>query len=83
MATCKSCGARIVFIRSEKNQKWIPCDDRLIEYKAGEDPDYEDYVVDEQGRMIRCTFDFQCDPDGLARLPHWATCQYADRHRRK
>ena len=81
MAKCKKCGAPIVFIKTPKG-KWMPCDEGLIEYKAGDASDYEDYVVNDNGEVIRCTFDFQCDPDGRARTPHWATCPYADDFRR-
>ena len=82
MAKCKRCGADIVFIQSAKKKKWIPCDARLVEYKQGEAPDYEDFVVNEEGEVIRCTFDFQCEPTGLARIPHWATCPFAEKFRR-
>lgn len=82
MAICRKCGAPIVFIRSAKNNKWLPCDEGLVEYKAGETDDYEDRVVTDKGEVIRCTFDFQCQPDGLARIPHWATCPYAEDFRK-
>lgn len=78
---CKSCGAPIVWLKTPEG-KWMPCDEGLIEYKAGDTDDYEDYVVNQKGEVIRCTFDFQCDPDGLARKPHWASCPYADQYRR-
>ena len=81
MANCKACGAPIVFIQSEKNMKWIPLDEGLVEYKADEDG--EDLVVNQKGEVIRCTFEFQCDPDGLARIPHWATCPFSDKYRRR
>lgn len=87
MATCKACGSKIIFIRSakstEKKVKWIPCNEGQVEYKAGSSPDYEDYVINDKGEMIRCTFDFQCEPDGLAYIPHWATCPEGDRFRRR
>ena len=61
----------------------MPCNERLIAYKQGEDPDYEDYVVTDQGEVIRCTFDFQCEPTGVAHIPHWATCLHAKKHRQE
>jgi len=79
---CKKCGAPIVWIRTEDG-KWMPCDEGLVEYKAGTTPDYEDRVVNQNGEVIQCTFDFQCNPDGLARIPHWATCPFADDFRRR
>jgi len=82
MAVCKKCGAPIFFIKTPEG-KWMPCNNVLIEYKAGTTPDYEDVVINEKGKVIQCTFDFQCDPDGLARIPHWASCPYADDFRKK
>lgn len=81
MATCKKCGAPIIFIKTKKG-KWMPCDEGLVEYKAGDGPNFDDVVVDQAGNVIHCTFDFQCVPDGLARIPHWATCPYAEDFRR-
>lgn len=83
MATCKKCGANIVFVRSAKTGKWMPLDEGLVEYKAGNGEDYEDIVVNDKGEVIHCTFDFQCEPDGLARIPHFVTCPYADYFRRR
>ena len=63
MKKCK-CGANIVFVTT-KNGKFFPCNEGLVEYKA--DPEGEDYVVNERsGELIRCTFEFQCIPDGSA-----------------
>lgn len=81
MTTCKKCGAPIIFIKTKKG-KWMPCDEGLVEYKAGDGPNFDDVVVDQNGNVIHCTFDFQCVPDGLARIPHWATCPYAEDFRR-
>ncbi len=77
MPKCKKCGAPIVFVKTPEN-KWIPCNAELTEYKLGDTPDYEDRIVTEDGVVHQCTFDFQCEPDGLARIPHWATCPYGD-----
>lgn len=82
MAQCRKCGAPIVFVRTPKG-KWMPCDEGLVEYHAGNTPDFDDVVVNDKGEVIRCTFDFQCNPDGLARIPHWATCPYAEDFRKK
>ena len=81
-ATCKKCGAPLVFVKTPKG-KWMPCDEGLVEYHAGNTPDFDDVVVNDKGEVIKCTFDFQCKPDGLARIPHWATCPYADDFRRR
>lgn len=80
MKKCK-CGANIVFVTT-KNGKFFPCNEGLVEYKA--DPEGEDYVVNERsGELIRCTFEFQCMPDGLGRIPHWATCPYGNDFRKR
>ena len=81
MSKCKACGAMIVWIKTDKG-RWMPCDEGLVEYKAGNTPDYEDKVVTDKGEVVQCTFDFQCKPDGLARIPHWATCPYSDKFRK-
>ena len=77
MATCKKCGTKIQWVKT-KREGWIPCEDWLVEYHAGNTPDFEDRVISEKGEVIQCTFDFQCDPDGLARIPHWRFCPFAD-----
>ena len=82
MARCKKCGAPIIFIQSAKSKRWIPCNEGLIEYKQGEAPDYEDYVVNDRGEVIRCTFDFQCEPTGKAHIPHWASCPFSEDFRK-
>lgn len=81
MATaCKSCGAPIVFVKSPKG-KFIPCDANLKRYKQTEDG--KEIVITDAGEYVRCTFDFDGLPTGLARTPHWATCPHADQHRKK
>ena len=77
---CKKCRAPIVWIKTPDN-RWMPCDEGLVEYRAGSTPDFEDYVVNDNGEVIQCTFDFLGDPDGLARFPHWKSCPYADEFR--
>ena len=74
MAQCKKCGASIIWVRTPE-QKWMPCNDGLVPYK--QDDDGEDYVVTDKGELIHCTFEFECLPTGMARIPHWATCPYA------
>ena len=78
--TCKSCGAPIVWIKSPKD-KFIPCDANLKRYKQTEDG--KEIVITQAGEYVRCTFDFDGLPTGLARTPRWATCPHADKHRKK
>lgn len=75
MAKCKACGASIVWIRMAGDGKWMPCNEGLVPYK--QDEDGEDWVVTDRGELIRCTFEFECLPTGMARIPHWATCPRA------
>ncbi len=79
MSKCKSCGAEIVFIRTTAN-KYMPCNAELIPYKQTDDG--KEYVMTEEGDLIRCTTVFEGFPTGMARTPHWATCPQANQHRR-
>ena len=80
MSTCKKCGRPIKWIRTKDS--WEPCDPQPIEYHKGETPDFEERLVTEDGKIVQCTFDFQCDPDGVGWKSHWATCQNANEFRR-
>lgn len=80
MARCKSCGAQIVWIRTP-DFKWMPCNEGLVPYK--QDDEGEDYVVTDRGETIKCTFEFECLPTGMARIPHWATCPDAKKYKEK
>ena len=79
-ATCKACGAPISWIETP-NKKWIPCDEGLVPYK--QDSAGPEAVVTQGGQVIRCRFDYTGFPTGMARVPHWATCPDADKHRKR
>lgn len=80
MATCKKCGARIIWIRSTKG-KWLPADEGLVPYK--ENPIGRDRVITENGEVLNCALDPEKGTEtGRARIPHWATCPYADEFRK-
>lgn len=79
-ATCKSCGAPIIWIESPKG-KWIPCDEGLIPYK--QDRSGKEAIVTQRGEIIRCRLTFDGDPTGMGRMTHWATCPNANQHRRR
>lgn len=79
-ATCKSCGASIIWIQAPSN-KWIPCDEGLKPYK--QDANGKDYVVNQKGEVILCTLDFDGTPTGMARTAHFATCPDAAKFRRQ
>ena len=79
-ATCSKCHAPITWIETP-NGKWMPCDEGLVEYHA--DMCGKDLVVADDGRVIRCSFDFKGPATGLARIPHWKTCPFADDFRKR
>lgn len=78
-ATCKSCGAPIIWIKSPAGQ-WLPLDEGLIPYKQNDAG--HDSLVNDWGVVIRCDLQFEGEPTGLARRSHFATCPYADKHRK-
>lgn len=80
MSTCKSCGARIVWIQTHSG-KWMPADEGIIPYKQSETG--KNVVITDKGDVIHCDFEFEGLPTGLARIPHFATCPNADKHRKK
>ena len=79
MSRCKSCNAEIVWIQTPKG-KWIPCDEKMIAYKA--DSHGKELLVKDDGSTVRSTLDFDGEADGMARKSHWATCPGAGQFRR-
>lgn len=79
-ATCRKCNAPIVWIQTPKG-KWMPCDEGLVEYHT--DMCGKELAVADDGSVIRCSLDFNGPPTGLARVPHWKTCPFADDFRKK
>ena len=81
MATCKKCGASIIWLKPPGG-KWMPADEGLVPYR--QNPAGKDLLLNDFGETIRC--DILKDgsiPTGMARLPHWATCPYADEFRKR
>ena len=75
MPRCRGCNAEIVFIKSPKSEKWIPCDFHKV--RAAELPG-SDLLVDDSGRI------WTANGDGVpeqGRVPHWA-CPNANDFRR-
>ena len=86
MATCKKCGAPIIWLKTPKG-KWMCADEGLVPYRT--DPEGKDLVCNDYGEMIRCEIlpEDECragkrNPSGRARIPHWATCPNADDFRK-
>ena len=61
--------------------KMMPADAALRAYR--ENPQGKNNVVNELGEVIKCDLQFDGEPTGMARLPHWATCPNADEFRRR
>jgi len=81
MAKCKSCGAEIVWVRTETGRA-MPLDPgevALIESSQG-----SVLAVTASGKVIRGDIVGNSCEDGyiLARISHFATCPQADQHRR-
>ncbi len=87
IVNCKSCGAPIVWIKTQ-NGKNMPCDADAVEYQ--ENYKGKSTVVTEDGRVIKATIIDRAGGgflspviDGKGYIPHWATCPHAAQHRRR
>lgn len=78
-ATCRSCGAPIIWLQTPKG-KWMPADEGLVPYK--ENPEGKERIVTDRGEVIPCDLTFDGWPTGMARIPHWATCPNAAKHKK-
>ena len=79
--TCKGCGKPIVWIRTSGG-KSMPCDAQAVAYKA--EAGAKGKVVTPNGEVISCIFDG--DPQemtGIGYVPHWSTCQQAEKFRKR
>lgn len=78
-ATCRGCGARIVWIKTPAG-KAMPCDPSPVYYK--EDPKGKDRIVTTRGEVVACTVTTGADATNAGYQPHWATCPQAGRFKR-
>lgn len=80
MATCKGCGATILWLQTQNNKN-IPVDPLPVGYREREKA--KGKVVTQDGRIVSC--DLTNEPGApTGYVPHWATCpKAADFHRRK
>lgn len=78
-ATCRGCGARIVWIKTPAG-KAMPCDPSPVYYKA--DPEGKDRIVTTRGEVVACTITTGADATDAGYRPHWATCPQADHFKR-
>ena len=80
MATCKSCGKQIIWIKTASGNR-MPCDPDLVPYWSK--PKAKGKVVTPNGEVLRCDFDGDFNQaTGLGYVSHWATCPSADAHRK-
>ena len=76
MATCKGCGARIIWIGK------MPCNPEQTVY--WEKAKAKGKIVTPNGMVLSCEFDGDLqNATGIGYVPHWATCPAADSFRRK
>lgn len=78
MARCRSCGEEIVWIKM-KSGKSMPCNAKAIPYRETFSGGLK--LVTEEGNVINGNYDGTSED--YAWISHFATCQYADRHRRR
>lgn len=84
ICTCKSCGASIVWIKTQKGKN-MPCDADAVEYQ--ENYKGKSTIVTEDGRVLKASIITSSGGgltpiiDGKGYIPHWATCPYANNHR--
>lgn len=76
-STCRSCGARILWVKTVGG-KAMPCNAEAIRFTRGGGP--ETFVTPE-GKVERGKRDHEGELTGY--ISHFATCPYADRHRRR
>lgn len=75
MATCKGCGARIVWI-GMLGGKSMPCDPDPVTY--WEKAKAKGKVVTQNGMVLSCEFEGDLQKaTGIGYIPHWATCPAA------
>ena len=80
-ATCRSCGAAIVWIRTLSGRN-MPCDAKPINYIIK--PGAATKLVTPGGDVVSCeVVEDPRDAQGWGYSPHWASCPAADQHRRR
>lgn len=81
MAKCKSCGANILWIKTQ-NGKSMPCNAEQVIY--WQDAKGEANIITPNGETIRATLITRRTPaTGVGYIPHWATCPQANNFRKR
>lgn len=85
MPKCKSCGKKIVWIRTHAGSA-MPCDAEQVYYRYTYGGKHR--IVTPNGEVLACEL-MDGEKDDLSRatgvgyVPHWSTCPNADRHRKR
>ena len=81
MATCKACGAPIIWIMTPGG-KLMPCDPEQKVYWQRSRA--KEKIVTPNGEILSCVFEGDDQTaTGIGYVPHWATCPEADKFRRR
>ena len=81
MATCKSCGAAIKWIKTTTG-KSMPCDAEEVVY--WENPNGAAVIVTPNGETLKADLEGDvATATGIGYISHFATCPNADQHRRR
>lgn len=78
-ATCRGCGAPIVWIKTPTG-KAMPCDPSPVYYKPA--PGGKEKIVTLRGEVISCEIVAGADATDAGYRPHWATCPQAGNFKR-
>ncbi len=77
---CRSCGAKIIFLKTKKGHM-MPVNPIITRY-AKVDGGKEKIVLD-NGDVVSCTTNVKAeDADGVGYVSHFATCPFAHKHRK-
>ena len=79
MSACSSCGAEVMWVITEASNKRMPVNPQMV--MGG------NVVVVDKGDsrtpVVRVLKKAEIDPERAAYVSHFATCESADRHRKK
>lgn len=81
MGRCRSCGAQVVWVKTAGGKN-MPCNPEHTYYKQTEGG--REKIVTPNGEVLSCTIDIDKEKaTGRGYISHFATCPYANVHRRK
>jgi len=77
MSQCKSCGAKIIWIKTAKNGKNMPLNAKPVDLDRIHD---DASLFNEGGEFAKPGW---ADRDDNWHVPHWSTCPDADKFRKE